>query len=338
MKAKHILLLLGIIFLPCCTSTNEPQEYSTDPVANVESLWTILDQRYCFFEERNIDWDSVYIAYITRARSVKNVYQLYNLMTSMLDLLDDGHVNLYTPFAISSATGWYDSYPRDFSSDILFSSKYLDKYYRINYLYYGRVDSVGYIYLSSFSSSIASSTMHYIDYYFRDCKGVIIDVRNNGGGDLTVAESLAACFFSERTHVGYMRHKIGTGHTDFSEPEELYVDPSDSLIDWSDRAVVVLTNRRSYSATNDFVLRMGKAPNATIVGGTTGGGGGMPLSQELPIGWMVRFSAVPMYDCEMKTTEFGIAPDIELHITEENYDCGEDPIIDRALQILTSKQ
>ena len=331
------LILLSLIVSSC--TKDEPQQYVTDPVTNIDALWTILDERYCYFPERNINWDSVHTVYRRKAKFVHNVYQLYDRMAEMIDLLNDGHVNLYTSFDISSSTGWYDSYPTDFSSSILFSDRYLgSNYRRVNYLYYDTIGDIGYIYLSSFSSSVASSTMHYVDYYFRKTKGIIIDVRNNGGGDLTASSSLAACFFSQKTQVGYIRHKTGTGHTDFSEPEPTYVDPSDSLVDWSGKRVVVLTNRRSYSATNDFVLSMSQAPNAVLVGGITGGGGGMPLSQELPIGWLIRFSAVPMYDLNMRTTEFGIEPDIELHISDENYDAGVDPIIDKAIEILHSEQ
>jgi C-terminal processing protease CtpA/Prc len=65
---------------------------------------------------------------------------------------------------------------------------------------------------------------------------------------------------------------------------------------------------------------MKQAPNVVVIGGITGGGGGMPLSQELPNGWMIRFSAVPMYDANMQHTEFGVMPDIEIHISPDDTD------------------
>ena len=117
-----------------------------------------------------------------------------------------------------------------------------------------------------------------------------------------------------------MRHKIGKCHDCLSDPTEVITDPTNAPIDWSDKKVIVLSNRRCYSATNDFIVRMKQAPNVTIIGGITGGGGGIPLSQELPNGWMIRFSAVPMFDAEMQHTEFGVAPDIEAHISIEDTD------------------
>ncbi len=96
------------------------------------------------------------------------------------------------------------------------------------------------------------------------------------------------------------------------------------------KPVVVLCNRRSYSATNLFVSMMRYAEHATIVGGVSGGGGGMPLSYELPCGWMVRFSSVRMYDRENKDIEPGIEPDII--VTMQSKD--KDDIIEKAIEVI----
>lgn len=330
---KYICLMLFLLFLVGCTK-QDIMEPSFSAKENLDALWTTIDERYCFFDEKNINWDSVHTVYSRKLRNVETVFDLFKVMSDMLATLEDGHVNLYTPFAVSSCSAWYDDYPKDFSFDIVKESYLGDDYLSINGLYYDTIDDVGYMYVSSFSAAIASVTMQYVDYYFRNCKGVIIDVRNNGGGELTAAEALAACFFKDNTHVGYIRHKVGSGHNDFSSPEKIYVDPANKLIDWSERCVVVLTNRRSYSSTNDFVNMVSYADNVTIVGGKTGGGGGMPLSRDLPIGWMVRFSAVPSFNSEMQSIDGGIDPDEFVHITEENYDAKVDPIILRAMEII----
>jgi len=70
----------------------------------------------------------------------------------------------------------------------------------------------------------------------------------------------------------------------------------------------------SFSATNSFVVRMKLAPNATVVGDKTGGGGGLPFSSEIPNGWMVRFSASPIFDANMQQTEWGIDPDVKVDL------------------------
>ena len=130
-----------------------------------------------------------------------------------------------------------------------------------------------------------------------------------------------------------MQHKTGDGHTDFSKPQEIKTAAHKDL-QWQ-RPVAVLTNRMSYSATNAFVVRMKMAPNVTIVGDKTGGGGGLPFSSEIPNGWMVRFSASPMFDAQMQHTEWGIDPDIKVDLNPVDNENGYDTIIEKAIDILT---
>ena len=136
----------------------------------------------------------------------------------------------------------------------------------------------------------------------------------------------------EKYLVGYIRHKTGPGHNDFSDPEPVYQEPSNS-IRWQKKAVV-LTNRRSYSATNDFVNTMRQFPNVTTMGDTTGGGSGLPFSSEIPNGWSIRFSASPMFDPDMNQLEFGIEPDVKVDMTSEDMQQGKDTIIETAIKKL----
>ena len=329
---KTLLFLLSIFTLFSCDKNETIKEYNSNPHDNFNALWEILDERYCYFSYKNIDWTEVYNDFSPRVNQVKDVFQLFDLMAEMIDILQDGHVNLYTPFDISSCTGWFDSYPADYNAG--FISKHIDSELRsAGGFAYTTLNNkeIGYIRYSSFSSGFTAANLAYIDAYFHELnnvKGIIIDVRNNGGGSLSYSERLASCFFKEKTITGYMRHKTDKCHNCFSDPTEITTDPANAPIDWSNKKVVVLSNRRCYSATNDFIVRMKQAPNATVVGGITGGGGGMPLSQELPNGWMIRFSAVPMFDAEMQHTEFGVMPDIEIHISPDDTD---DTILLRAI-------
>ena len=54
--------------------------------------------------------------------------------------------------------------------------------------------------------------------------------------------------------------------------------------------VAVLTNRRTFSAAESFVLAMRTLPQVTLVGDTTGGGSGNPLFREMPNGWSLSVS------------------------------------------------
>jgi C-terminal processing protease CtpA/Prc len=161
---------------------------------------------------------------------------------------------------------------------------------------------------------------------------MIIDVRNNGGGLLSNVERLASRFVNEKTLVGYIQHKTGKGHNDFSEPVARHIEPSTRL--HYQKPVIVLTNRSCFSATNDFVNAMRYCPNARILGDRTGGGSGLPFSSELPSGWSVRFSACPILDAGKQHIEFGIDPDIHVDLLTSDVRKGKDTLIETAIDLL----
>ena len=183
-------------------------------------------------------------------------------------------------------------------------------------------NNIGYIYCESFSNGIGDGNLDQTLSQLAICDGLIVDVRDNGGGNLTTAQRLAARFTNEKVLVGYMCHKNGPGHSDFSTPKPVYINPSNG-IRWQ-KKVVVLTNRRSYSSTNDFVNSMGQFPNVIIVGDKTGGGSGLPFSSEIPCGWSIRFSAAPMFDPQMNQLEFGIDPDVKVDMSATDMQQGKD--------------
>ena len=331
---KRIIYILTVISLLTACRPNEELRFSMDPVDNIEALWQIIDTKYCYIESKGIDWDAIHEEYIAKAELLKKGDQvaLFDLCASMLDSLRDGHVNLYSNFDRSYNTAWYDAYPVNFDSDLL--ALYLHDYRVAGGLYYCMVDNgnIGYIYYSSFSNSFGAVNLAWVFAAFKECKGLIIDVRNNGGGEITNAYRLAAPFFSDNQTIGYWHHKTGPGHNDFSSLEPMMLDTSIINVKWN-KPIAVLSNRRSYSATNLFVSMIRYADRSTVIGGVSGGGGGMPMSYELPCGWTVRFSSVRMYDRDKNDIEQGIVPDIL--VTMQSTD--KDDIIEKAIEVLNSK-
>jgi len=333
MKKYIFILLVTIVILPSCI--NEPVTEPNTHEGNFQSLWKIIDTRYCYLDYKKINWDSIYTVYHQQVPAATGQIPFFDLMGKMLDELKDGHVNLYSQFDLSRYWKWFQDYPSNFSSDLIYTTRYLGDNYRIaGGLNYGKIDNgqIGYIYYGSFSDAFSDANMAYALNSFSNCRALIIDVRNNGGGSLDQSKQLASYFFKKTTVTGYIRHKTGDGHSDFSNPVEI-ITPAHPTIQWQ-RPVAILTNRMSFSATNDFVNRMTIAPNAIIVGDRTGGGGGLPLSSELPNGWLVRFSSSPMYNIAMENTEFGIDPYIQVALSAADQANGIDTIIERAITAL----
>ena len=79
-------------------------------------------------------------------------------------------------------------------------------------------NNFGYMYYGSFAAGIGEGNLDYVLYELASSDGLIIDVRDNGGGLLTNVETLVARFIDKRTYAGAILHKTGPGHYDFSEP------------------------------------------------------------------------------------------------------------------------
>ncbi len=337
MKRKLLYFFLPLMaawgLLGACVDV---EQYDNNPRGNFEALWRIIDEHYCFFDykqqEYGLDWNAVYNKYTRQLENQMTEEQTFEVLTNMLGELKDGHVNLYAPFDVGRDWSWKEDYPSHFSENVL--KLYLGKDYKIAAGMKYRIlnDNVAYLRCASFVNDFGAGNLDRILLYFAPCNGLIIDLRENGGGMVTSAETLAARFTNEEVLVGYMQHKTGRGHNDFSPRHRQILKPSKGLR-WQKR-VVVLTNRGVYSAANEFVKYMKCLPQVTIVGDRTGGGAGLPFSSELPNGWIVRFSACPMYDRDGKDTEFGIAPTHQVGMKSADLARGRDTLIEYARKLL----
>ena len=334
---KHLITLLSLLSLLSLSACVDTDEQPDTPSGNFEALWHIVDEHYCFFDykqhEYGLDWNQVYDKYRVRISDKMTESQLFEVLTDMLAELRDGHVNLSSSMDYGRYWAWHEGYPQNFSDTL--ERRYLGTDYRIAAGLSYRVldDNIGYLRYESFATPVGEGNLDDALAYLALCRGLIVDIRNNGGGDLTTAERLAARFVHEKTLTGYLQHKTGTGHSSFSDMEPQYLEPSSNMR-WH-KPVCVLTNRSVYSAANAFAVWMRELPNVKIVGDHTGGGSGMPLNSSLPCGWNVRFSAVPMYDARRQHIEFGIAPDVSVSLTDEATAQGIDLIIEEARKILT---
>ncbi len=338
------LIICSIVIAVCTmiSSCITEDVYPSTVKGNVEALWQMLDEHYCFFEykkeEYGLDWNEVRVRYLQRADSVKNAYEAFDLMGAMTYELRDGHVNITAPHNVSRYGAWFDDFPANYSDSL--QRIYLGKsgdYNSASGLAYRVLpdDSIAYLRCASFNLLFGSGNLHEIMRAFQNCPALIVDIRSNGGGMLTAAEKLASLFVEESTTGGYIMHKTGKGHNDFSTPEPICIEPFTGRR-WQ-KPVAILTNRRTYSAANSFVMFLKGLPNVTVIGDQTGGGSGMPFTPELPTGSDLRLSCCPMLVRNHKHTEHGIQPDIKVNITSADYNSGLDTIIETARKYLNKK-
>lgn len=331
---RYILCVMAVVM--ACSACHEQEEFNNDPYGNFDALWTNVDQHYCFFKYKNIDWVSIGQKYRAQLRPDMSSTALFEVCAEMLKELRDGHTNLVSAWDVSRYWIW-EQYPKNYDERVV-NEYYLNFDYRqasgIKYAVLS--NNFGYMYYGDFTSGIGEGNLDNVLAYLASSYGLIIDVRDNGGGFLSNVETLVARFITERLHAGAISHKTGPGHEDFSEPYDYYFDPAESTRIKYLKPVVILTNRSSFSATNNFVSIMKNLPNVRVVGDTTGGGSGLPFTFDMPNGWLVRMSASEITDSNGMVTEFGVEPShgCKVDMTEEEIAQGKDAILEKGFEVL----
>lgn len=337
-KLRQSLRLLNILLLPTMalimTACHDEPHFDNDPLGNFDALAHIIDTRYCFLNEKDIDWQEITSRYRKRISPNLTEIQTFAICAQMLDELKDGHVNLSSRFNTSYYRKWWTDYPQNFNMRTL-EENYLNfEWQTTSGMIYKVIEGdIGYIYYPSFSYTVSESALDYILISMWNCRAIIFDIRDNGGGQLTNVSTIAGRFINDKTIGGYIYHKTGPGHSDFSKPYPVEYSPTKGHLHW-DRPVYILTNRSCFSSANDFVAVMKEIPTVKIVGAKTGGGGGLPFTSELPYGWAIRFSACPLTDAHGVSIEDGIdpTPGYECTSSDTQLADGIDAILDFAIR------
>jgi hypothetical protein len=332
LKYFKVLLLTGIIGLTGCEKIILERDPESKSEKVFDFLWNDLNNRYAYFELKGIDWISVRERYAHQVHWGMSEIELFDVLSEMLFELEDGHVNLTSTFNRSRNWEWSQKYPLDYNQGII-DRTYLGRDFWITGPLRNQViDSVLYINYRSFNEVISEEHLRQVMERAQGLKGVIIDVRSNGGGNLDNANMLASGF-TENAYV-YARRRIKTGACAgcFSSWENLSVQPKSGLR--FQGRVIVLVNRGSYSSTTYFAEMMRVNPNAKLIGNTTGGGGGTPAYGELPNGWMYRFSATQAVNNMGEHLEIGVPVDVPVELKSADENQGKDSILEFALDYL----
>lgn len=328
MKSMIIFLSFTILVTSCEKILFE-DGYSENPKQNFDYLWHECDQKYSYFELKNVNWDEVKTQYAAMVYEGMTDDSLFKVMGAMLNELKDDHVNL---FATNNTSFYGVKYTKQDNFDW---SVVVDNYLTPNFMITGPFQhgylenkQIGYIRLASFGSTIKEEHLNYILERYENTKGLILDLRENGGGKIPNVFKILSRFVDTETLVSYSRIKSGPGHEDFTQPEPVYIEPSNNL-KYLDK-VIVLTDRGTYSSGSLLALKTKAIPNLVMVGDTTGGGLGTPNGGQLPNGWTYRFSVSQSLTLDLNPAyENGVPPDI---YEEFNWDdLTTDEILERAI-------
>ncbi|MDO9303282.1 MAG: S41 family peptidase [Anaerolineales bacterium] len=158
-------------------------------------------------------------------------------------------------------------------------------------------------------------------------KGIILDLRNNGGGYLTTSVEVTSQFLADGV-VLYEQYGDGTRTTYDVLPGGLATDTKIPMI--------VLINEGSASASEIVAGALQDSGRAKLVGVTSYGKGSVqnwiPLSGD---NGAVRITIAKWLTPNENTIhEIGLTPDVVAERTEEDYKAKRDPQLDAAVQTL----
>lgn len=195
-------------------------------------------------------------------------------------------------------------------------------------------DSIGYIALSTFDLNVSKDFSSKVqEFKDKGMKGLIIDLRNNGGGYLNEAVNIASQFVPKGKTITYTIDKYdkksvlsSTGGLEEGLP------------------VVILTNENTASASEVVTGALKDYGIASSVGTTTFGKGIVQLPFELKSGNGGLKVTISKYYTPNGNNihKIGIAPDYEVKLTEEQvkqnpYNRNNDPQFQKALEVIQEK-
>lgn len=328
---SRLVGVLLALWTMSCEEIIAPRAPEASPRAVFEHLWNDVNNRYSFFDEKQIDWEAVRQQYSPLIHENMAPDALFDVLGDMLGELEDGHVNLLSTFNRSRNWSWFEGFPLFYDQQLI-DDVYLGTTFRIiGPLHAQTVDNMLYVNYRTFERTITAQHMDEIVRLMQFHEGLIIDVRSNGGGNLQNALNIASRLIEEEVTYARQRFKTGPGREDFTPWADMRIFPHSGEKYLG--KVAVLTNRRSFSTTTFFAQMMRTLPQARLFGDQTGGGGGIPVFAELPNGWTYRFSGSQTIDMEGAQLEFGVPADQVLENPMSIVE-GKDRVIEEAIEWL----
>jgi C-terminal processing protease CtpA/Prc len=232
------------------------------------------------------------------------------LTTQMSEVAHDKHLRfvysseVLPPLPVSKP-GEPPAYP-DNLPQLRGSNYYFEKVERLS-------GNVGYLKLNAFvyaegGGAVAAGAMAFL----ANSDALIIDLRQNDGGEPSMLALLASYFFNVPVHLNDLAFRIaGTKDYNVKQMWTLPYVPGQRYVD---KEVYILTSQRTFSGAEEFTYDLQALKRATVVGETTAGGAnpggpyrvGDHFYAAMPMGHAVN--PVTKTNWEGK----GVAPDIKV--------------------------
>lgn len=205
-------------------------------------------------------------------------------------------------------------------------------------------NNLGYLTINTFSSkSNVTQDFDKIFDKFDATDGLIIDIRNNGGGHSGKASYIFSCFIDtivpkwKSETRKYLPSQRAWSHRSSWHPyDNGNIKPNGNK--HYSKPIVILTSPRTISAAEDFCMLFDMSKRAIIIGGPTAGSTGQPLYFRLPGGGRARVCTLrSSYPNGEEFVGYGIQPDILVKQSANDFLEEKDPVLQEAMGYLSKK-
>lgn len=342
----------------------------SEPEKSFENVWQAYEDNYAFFNLCSIDWKQQYDLFRNKVTSKTTENELMSIFKEMLNPLNDCHSYIYKGDSLIFKTTSKCSFDTEFPNRILKDSLWAvcnHTLVRNNFdtvrgfgptekgiflFYQAKSTNIGYIRISRcygktealfddnllIPDSVSSTNLFdSILTNMIDKKAVIIDLRNNNGGN-DWCYYLATRFLDKEKITHYLSTKQKGSHKNFSDTKQFMLKPNKTLC--YKNTIVILTNCKTASAAENFLIAVKDLPNVTIIGSRTKGIFSNTMNytiNESKNVWGTLSNEI-IYDANKVCFErVGIPIDIEIYNKIDNLKNNCDTVITKTIDILKNK-
>ncbi len=382
MKPHLYFLLLFALLPAACKKdisnpvSNQPPSTFSQVFAD---FWNDMNVNYVYWDIDTTNWDAVYQQYkpvfsSLRIGDTADLAASVGYFRKMTDGLVDHHFSItFTDGVLkdSSIDPAGDQWQSDPAFHLPYSYFLTDLHYLDSGFFYGTDNTTepgttlqaasGTIHndilffnctrfelSASFQSPVDNPVKPVLNYFFQrlanpsGLKAILLDFRDNPGGDVNDLNFLVGQFIDQPLRVGYTRSKSGNGRLDYTPWIDVKVSPQPGA-----RAVTlpvyVLADKYSQSMAEITTMALRALPQCRVVGETTYGATG-PFAEnalyddgpfEVPGFLSVITSSVEFKYIDGKSYEgLGFPPDYPVPFNVQALSLGDDPQLDKVLSML----
>jgi hypothetical protein len=245
-----------------------------------DKLWEAFDRDYAMFVLRpEVSWANLRDQYRPKALAAKSAYEFAGVCAEMLKPLRDLHIWL----KVAGADVPVFNRPRSANANPGAARAILGELHEAGRSVQWAVtaDKVGYLCIYGWNGREVPQQCQEALEEMRGTRGLIVDVRLNGGGSENLAREVAGRFLAKPFVYAYSQFRNGPSHTNLTGKFSRTVNPRGP---WRyNRPVVLLIGQKCMSSNESFVGMMTGDPDLTTMGDHTCGSSGNPKMVQLPL-------------------------------------------------------